>query len=326
MGKVSVIIPVYKVEKYLEKCLDTVLSQSYPDYDVILVDDGSPDNCGAICDTYAAKDSRFHVIHQENAGLSAARNVGIAWALKNSQSLYLTFVDSDDLIHEHYLARLVAAMEDGAEVAICEKIDFQEENRINPKVNAEAFSCTGREACVRLYSMDGTVFVSAWAKMYHKGSFEGIRFPVGKIHEDQAVVPILLYNAKSVSKVPAALYYYRVRGDGIMGSAFSPRRFDDVDALENCRIYFSKKQDAQIVALIDERITVLNSLYTLYARKAGVYREIPERYKMSRCRAILNLDKYMTYDYFTWYVSKIYPWLLKPHSYWRKIKQIVSNK
>ena len=106
MQKISVIVPVYKVEKYIHRCVDSILGQTYADFELILVDDGSPDNCGAICDEYAAKDSRVVVIHQENGGLSAARNAGIDWAFANSDSQWISFVDSDDWIHPCFLERL----------------------------------------------------------------------------------------------------------------------------------------------------------------------------------------------------------------------------
>ena len=107
MPSVSVIVPVYDVEKTIRRCVDSILAQTYTDYELILVDDGSPDACGAICDEYAVKDSRVHVIHQENGGLSAARNAGIDWAFANTESQYLTFIDSDDWVHPLYLLQLM---------------------------------------------------------------------------------------------------------------------------------------------------------------------------------------------------------------------------
>jgi len=110
MPAISIIVPVYKVEAYLARCVDSILDQSFRDFELILVDDGSPDNCGAICEEYARKDSRIHVIHQENGGLSAARNAGIDWAFENSNSQWLTFVDSDDWLHREYLNVLYRAV------------------------------------------------------------------------------------------------------------------------------------------------------------------------------------------------------------------------
>ena len=111
MANISVIVPVYKVEQFLSRCVDSILAQTYPDFEVILVDDGSPDNCGEICDGYARTDSRIHVIHQENGGLSAARNSGIDWTFENSDSRWLAFVDSDDWVHPDFLKVLYETAE-----------------------------------------------------------------------------------------------------------------------------------------------------------------------------------------------------------------------
>jgi glycosyltransferase involved in cell wall biosynthesis len=113
MPAISVIVPVYKVEKYIHRCVDSILGQTFTDFELILVDDGSPDSCGAICDEYAAKDSRV-VIHQENGGLSAARNAGIEWSFDHSNSGWMTFIDSDDWVHPQYLELLHrACLENG---------------------------------------------------------------------------------------------------------------------------------------------------------------------------------------------------------------------
>ena len=103
MAEISVIVPVYKVEAFLGRCVDSILSQSFSDFELILVDDGSPDNCGKMCEDYAKQDDRIHVIHQKNGGLSAARNTGIDWTFKHSESRWLAFVDSDDWVHPDYL-------------------------------------------------------------------------------------------------------------------------------------------------------------------------------------------------------------------------------
>ena len=106
MPQISVIVPIYKVEQYLERCVDSILNQTFTDFELVLVDDGSPDNCGAICDEYAKKNERIVVIHKENGGLSDARNAGIEWALNNSGSEWITFIDSDDWVHIDYLEYL----------------------------------------------------------------------------------------------------------------------------------------------------------------------------------------------------------------------------
>ena len=110
MPKISVIVPIYNVEKYLRRCVDSILNQTFSDFELILVDDGSPDNCGKICDEYAVKDRRIVVIHQKNGGLSTARNAGIDWAFVNSNSQYLSFIDRDDWVHPDFLEFLYRAI------------------------------------------------------------------------------------------------------------------------------------------------------------------------------------------------------------------------
>ena len=111
MSNISVIVPVYKVERYIRRCVDSILTQTYPDFEVVLVDDGSPDGCGRICDFYAQNDGRVHVIHQKNGGLSAARNAGIDWVTANSDSRWIAFVDCDDWVHDEFLRKLYSAAE-----------------------------------------------------------------------------------------------------------------------------------------------------------------------------------------------------------------------
>lgn len=120
MPEISVIVPVYKVEPYLRRCVDSILSQTFTDFEVILVDDGSPDDCPAICDEYAGKDERVRVIHQENGGLSAARNAGLDWVFANSDSRWISFVDSDDCVHPKFLEYLHrAGVENNVQISIC---------------------------------------------------------------------------------------------------------------------------------------------------------------------------------------------------------------
>lgn len=109
---ISIVVPVYKVEKYIHRCIKSILNQSYSSFNLVIVDDGSPDNCGKICDEYAKKDTRIHVIHKSNGGLSDARNAGIDWAIKNSDSKWITFIDSDDWVHPQYLEKMISSAEE----------------------------------------------------------------------------------------------------------------------------------------------------------------------------------------------------------------------
>ena len=183
MPTISVIVPVYKVEPFLSRCVDSLLNQTYRDFELILVDDGSPDSCGDICDRYARQDSRVHVIHQQNGGLSAARNTGIVHCLEESSSDWLAFVDSDDWVHPQYLQRLMeAAEETGCRISVCgfyrssgEAIPEDPESA-PVAMEAEAYYCS---------QIHEGVTAVAWNKLYHRSLFKHLRYPIGKLHEDE---------------------------------------------------------------------------------------------------------------------------------------------
>ena len=234
---ISVIVPVYHIEPYLRGCLDSIAGQTYKNLDVILIDDGSDDGCPAICDEYAARDSRFRVIHQENRGLSAARNRGIEEAWGD----ILTFVDGDDRLHPRFCDILYRRMtEAGADVAVgnydfIHQIDEEKEDRSQEQ---KVFVRTGYEAQFLFY--DGAMCIRngvAWLKLYRKALFENIRFPEGKIHEDTFVMPFIYDLAKTVVYTDAVIYYYLVRLGSITGT-YHLKRLDQLEAQEGIiRLY-----------------------------------------------------------------------------------------
>lgn len=227
MSSISVIVPVYKVEKYLNRCVDSILNQTFTDFEVILVDDGSPDACPQICEEYAQKDPRVHVLHQKNGGLSAARNAGIDWAFANSNSQWLTFVDSDDWIHPRTLEALLNAAQDNhVDVSIC---GFQ-------KTNGEEVGVSN-DLPVQLWSPEDfyvkyIVNVAvAWGKLYKKECFSSIRYPVGKLHEDEFVTYKILFSCEEIAFVDAPFYAYFQNPMGTMLSLWTPNRLAAIDAL-----------------------------------------------------------------------------------------------
>ena len=239
MPVISVIVPVYKVEAFLHRCVDSILSQSFRDFDLILVDDGSPDNCGRICEEYARGDERIHVIHQKNGGLSAARNTGIEWALANSGSGWLAFVDSDDWIHPDFLQRLYdGAAQTGCRVSACDYFctegdDFPaREPKPFQVMSADDYYCGGKIG-------DGMTAV-AWNKLYDKQLFRKLRYPVGKLHEDEFTTFRAVYEAGSICVIREPLYAYFQNSAGIMKSSWTPRKLDILEALE-ARIAFARE-------------------------------------------------------------------------------------
>lgn len=233
---ISVIIPVYKVEKYLCRCVDSVLEQSYTNMEIILVDDGSPDNCPVMCDEYARQDSRVKVIHQENAGLSGARNAGIDMA----QGQWLAFVDSDDYLAADFLERLYQACVDtGSSLSVC-RWEYVRGETIPEHGTGETRVYTGREMLANLYVPDGAYFVVAWNKLYRKELFEDIRYPLGRIHEDEATTYRIYDKVKKAAYVDRSLYGYFVTPVSIT-RGFNPKRMDWVTAVAERLDFFEQK-------------------------------------------------------------------------------------
>lgn len=215
MPKISVIVPVYKVEAYLSRCVESILSQTFPDFELILVDDGSPDRCGIMCDEYAAKDSRIHVVHRENGGLSAARNSGIEWMLKNSDSEYLTFVDSDDWVHPQYLERLNDAVAHHSVKAAVAKHRYSEQFDTGAMVLTDTAPANLQMDAQTLLTDHTWFFNYAWSKLYHRSLFETLRYPEGKNFEDTFTTYLALFGAGDVVLVEAELYFYFHNAEGI---------------------------------------------------------------------------------------------------------------
>ncbi len=186
MAEISVIVPIYKVEKYIDECIQSVLKQTFSDYELILVDDGSPDNCGTICDEYAKRDKRIHVIHQKNGGISAARNAGLNLFFSNIGNKYVTFIDSDDWISAHYLEQLyTTAITTDADIVSCDYSSKQLVENDDRMDSDNIRIISGRNALIARYKGDAQIRVSSWGKLYRRNLLEGLSFPEGKIHEDQ---------------------------------------------------------------------------------------------------------------------------------------------
>ena len=269
MPSISVIVPVYKVEAFLHRCVDSILAQTFEDFELILVDDGSPDGCGMICDDYAAKDHRVHVIHQQNGGLSAARNSGIDWVMKHSSSRWLAFVDSDDWVHPSYLQTLYAAAEQ-----TCSKISacgfFRTSGEDFPQ--EQDFSICGMSAddyyCGTIH--EGTTAV-AWNKLYHKSLFKQLRYPIGKLHEDEFTTYLAVYQAGKVGVTPAQLYAYYQNPNGIMRSDWNPRRMHVLEAIEQQIAFAQQQENPRLLKKVT--MSYLFGVYEHLGKAIKVYRK-----------------------------------------------------
>ncbi len=227
---VSVIVPVYKVENYLCNCIESILNQTYGNMEIILVDDGSPDGCGRICDEYTKKDNRIRVIHKENGGLSDARNAGIEIATGK----YIVFIDSDDVVHRRMIEFLYnGIVKDKADISVCAFKKVQAVDDIffpdicNPHM---AVIEENDDKTEYFFESNYEEFTVAWNKMYPIEYFEKIRFPKGKIHEDEFTTYKLLEKANRIIFIKEPLYFYIQRGDSIMGETFNEKRLMRLDA------------------------------------------------------------------------------------------------
>lgn len=214
---ISVIVPVYNVEPYLRKCVDSILNQTYRNLEIILVDDGSPDNCGAICGEYAAKDGRIKVIHKENGGLSDARNAG----LQVMSGSFLTFVDSDDMLPERAVELLAnTASKTNADLVIGGYVRFEDIPPEETEAPASVQTMTGVEA-MREFFRGGC---ASWARLYRREIHAELSFPVGEINEDEAIVLHILERCHRVACTNEIVYFYRCRPESITTMAFSPKK------------------------------------------------------------------------------------------------------
>jgi glycosyltransferase involved in cell wall biosynthesis len=239
---VSVIVPVYSVERYLQQCIDSICKQTYENLEVILVNDGSPDNCGEICDRNAVLDSRIVVIHKENGGLSSARNVGLDIA----KGEYIAFVDADDTIHPCFIEKLLEmCLRYNCDIAQCDYLAVSEDSLslpLNPWQEISFYD--GRQALHELCrgGVNAIKYTVAWNKIYKRKLFRYIRYPVGRIHEDEFTTYQVFWKAKKIAITRQYLYYYLQRNTSIMGSGFSIKRLDILDAFRERLAFLQKKK------------------------------------------------------------------------------------
>ena len=250
---ISVGVPVYMVEKYLERCIRSITNQTYKNLEIILVDDGSKDKCPQICDQCAKNDKRIIVIHRENGGLSAARNSGIDIA----KGEYLAFVDSDDFIAEDFIEALHCACKvTGSEIAQCryEYVSGDVLTKSKEEITEPMEIFSGKEMIAGMSWKDGAYNVVAWNKLYKRSLFDKVSYPEGKIHEDEATTHKLFYQAEKVAFLYRFLYGYYTGGESITRNQFSKKRLDWEWAVRE-RISFLKD---------DGEKEILTPMYKIY--------------------------------------------------------------
>lgn len=229
---ISVVVPIFNVEKYLTECIESILNQTYKDFELILVNDGSTDNSLKICNEYLKKDERIRVINKENGGLSSARNSGIEVA----KGEYIAFIDSDDLINENMFEKMMKiAIEKNADIVQCNYQEFYDESEINSNIDIsnEIEELNNIEALHKFYENGKSACaVVAWNKIYKTKLFNDVRYPFGRVHEDVFTTHKLLYKANKIICIKDKFYYYRQRANSITTNKYNKKRLDILDAIE----------------------------------------------------------------------------------------------
>ena len=284
---ISVIVPAYNAEKYLQKCVESIQGQSYQHFEVILVDDGSQDHTGMICDEFAKKDSRIRVIHQKNSGVSSARNMG----MEAASGQYFSFVDSDDYVDPDYLSMLYDAIRtSGCLIAECgqhripeTENDFRKEDTVR-----EPKRLTVQEWGTET-GMKGYLSMIVISKLFDAKMFQTIRFPEGRVYEDEAVIYKLIYEAKTIQRLYNKLYYYRSVPTGITKSEMTDKKIaDSILAREERIAYFEEHKEPLLAAYSRAKLCILLINYYRQEKKKRndkdrldhYYQEVKKTYKM----------------------------------------------
>ena len=284
---ISVIIPVYKVEKYLDKCVQSVVDQTYRNLEIILVDDGSPDRCGEMCDAWAQKDSRIRVIHKTNGGLSDARNAGLDIAT----GAYIGFVDSDDYIHYEMYQRLYQEMIDrDADIVIC---DFSRVNESDGSILSSYDDLykglVNKTEAMRCLCHSGK-YMAVWNKLFRRHLFAQLRFPYGKIGEDVYIMPMVYDKCKTIVATPSKYYYYVQTPNSICRGNKSIKHLDGVEAYYSMLQFCKEKGYDELLPEIAAKIV------DLYLTNMKCIEEIsPEEKK--RLREIKRMVRYSYIKY-----------------------------
>lgn len=246
---VSIIVPIYNVEKFLPRCIESICNQTYENIEILLINDGSTDESEQICVDFMARDPRIRYFLKENGGLSDARNYGIERACGK----YLAFIDSDDFVESDFILRLYDALvQQNASVAIAGFSKVDENGTILKKeqLENEELVLTGREVCKKLHSEKGQVFVVAWNKLYKKELFTNLKYAKGKLHEDEYLAYQLFYEIERIAIVEEFLYYYVERRESITRTQMTDLRFECLIEYQLLRIdFFNSKNDSELLTL-----------------------------------------------------------------------------
>ena len=246
---ISVIVPIYNVEKYLARCVDSIVNQTYKNLEIILVDDGSPDRCPQMCDDYAEKDSRIKVVHKKNGGLSDARNAGMAVATGE----YISFIDSDDYVSDDFFECLLDVMnKENSDIAECSVVKFYEDNRFDEFSDDLSVKTYDTQDAMSALIAENQFHQHVWNKLYKTELVKDIPYAVGKLNEDEFWTYQVFGRANKVSKLNKTMYYYFQRNSSIMGVGYHIRRLDALEGKANRQKYIENNfPDLSTQAKID---------------------------------------------------------------------------
>ena len=282
--EISVIVPIYNVEPYLRRCVDSILGQDFEDFELILVDDGSPDGCPAICDEYAQKDGRVRVIHQPNAGVSVARNNGVA----ASRAAYICFVDADDSISDRCLSTLYSAARefDVPMVILFQCSAFTRRNgRTGPSAPPPLpRGVMDRDAALVEVCVEQYFGCFLWGRLVRRDIVAAAPCPPGRLYEDSFSVWRQIMACEKIAYIPEPLYFYRTREGSLQRRRFEPRHMDLIDAVEEMVAVFRQRGMSPAVMNAGSYKVCLACYVTAYHAA-----ELPYRQYLSVCRRVLPL-------------------------------------
>ncbi len=291
-GLISVIVPVYNVEKWLNKCVDSILAQTYKNIELILVDDGSPDRCGEICDSYAEKDARVKVIHQENARQGAARNSGLDIAKGD----YIGFVDSDDYIAPDMYEEMLSKMEEhNADMAVCGFYNISPYRAVAGSTHDGVLVMDNREAMKTYYSTN-LIHCTVWNKLYKRELWEDLRFPEKIFREDEYIFYKVLTKSKRTVHIGDAKYYYNIREGSSEHGRFDDRYMISIESIDRQLSFVEGNYPELRESVMNGCVRVRYSLIEMMVLSGGVkkyekeYREMKEFLKKNKEMA-MRLEK-----------------------------------
>lgn len=309
MPKLSVIVPVYNVENYLPACLDSILCQTYSDFEIILINDGSTDTSGKICKDYAACDPRIRLIQQLNGGLSAARNIG----LDHAKGDLIAFIDSDDTIQcDMFEIMATSILKNNADMAVCQFEMYGKKN-----ISSKYMILRSSEKILeKLLASDKYGFFM-WNKIFRREVIMNTRFLSGKLYEDISFYAEIALKIKCAIFIESTLYHYTQRDDSIVGSIFSPRKMDLIEANKQLR-FLCQKEFKNLIFWVDTRLLLagygllnrilLQDSISLYAKEYNEILKLIKRYQKN----ILNIpQRKRIFIYFLLYYPMLYKLMIK---------------